>query len=92
METLKETIRKIKISCPLEKKTIEEYEKYILRECKDIPESFISDACFVYKERNLYDKPVTYLRAIIINSYKEHQNKINKELRQLGDLPIPKNL
>lgn len=92
METLQETIRKIKISCPLETKSIEEYEKYILRECKNIPESFISGACYIYKERNLYDKPVTYLRAIIVNSYKEHEIKIKKELRQLGDLPIPKNL
>ncbi len=92
MENLIETIKQIKKVNTLETKSVEEYEKYILRECKGIPEDFILNACHIYKERNLYDKPVVYLKAIIINSYREHQKKIDRELQQLGDLPISKNL
>ncbi len=87
---LVETIKEIKKRNPLETKTVEYYVNHIMLSCKHVPEDLILQALRVYETKDLYDKPVVYLRAIILNLYREREKESLKQLASLGSIPIPK--
>jgi len=91
MEQLRDCIFKIKQKNLLEKKSVDEYVKFIFDGTKHIDSTLLKrliiESCHVYKEKDLYDKPVTYLRAIILNKFRERQKQIEKENREFGSLP-----
>lgn len=95
-DVLFQTILKIKATNPKEGLPPNEYMG-MLQSWKGspwgnekVPDEIYLEACKIYNDKNLYDKPVLYLKGIIKNLMMEKINKKNREVRELGTLPMPK--
>lgn len=56
---------------------------------KPSPEMYLQ-ACKIFRDSDLYDKPVRYLKGVIKNLMDEKKAKIKREGKEFGSLPLPK--
>lgn len=95
-ETLFQTILKIKAANPKETLPPNEYMAILQNwrgaswKAEKVPDEFYLEACKIYEDKNLYDKPVLYLKGIIKNLMIEHMKKREREVAMYGTLPTPK--
>lgn len=87
MEELRTCIEKIKQRNPLERLTVDSYIRLIQRDCSHIAQEMIIEACRIYSEKDLYDKPVVYLKAIMLNLHRDMLKKREREFSKMGSVP-----
>jgi hypothetical protein len=89
-ETLGILIDKIKEKCPECRLSTQYYINMLKADCVHVTEKFWDEAAHYYDTNECYDKPIVYLRAILLNKQKEFDKRVLKEETSLGSIPLPK--
>jgi len=90
---LRECCGLIKERCPEHKKqNVFSMVNWIMKECQALDFDVINITIAKYFEKDLFEKPLIYFRAIAFNIQREKRKKKEREMKELGTVPLPDGL